>query len=68
MPSATITPDSIRDDLTSLALDILETSGKLGHGPKSQAYGEFRKRIGVVPKEGGMNKGTEAFEGMKLGS
>ncbi|KAI9635560.1 uncharacterized protein MKK02DRAFT_32950 [Dioszegia hungarica] len=65
VPAASLTADQIRDGLTDLALSVLEKSGKLGQGPKSQAYGEFRKRIGVVEQDGGMNKGTEAFEGMK---
>jgi hypothetical protein len=65
VPSASLTPDAIRDGLTDIALSVLEKAGKLGQGPRSQAFGEFRKRIGVEARKDGMNKGTEAFEGMK---
>ena len=65
VPSASLTPDQIRDQLAELALDVLEKEGKLGQGPKSAAYGEFRDAIAVREKEGGKNKGTGLFDAQK---
>lgn len=55
----------MRDDLTDVALTVLDKAGKLGQGPRSQVYGEFRKRIGVVETKDGKNKGTQAFDAFK---
>jgi hypothetical protein len=69
VPSQEMTISQARDSLTDLALGVLDKSGKLGSGPRSQAYGEFRDRLEVkVGQDGAINGGNEALNLMKHAS
>ncbi|EIW68649.1 hypothetical protein M231_00521 [Tremella mesenterica] len=64
-PVSNMTPSECRDQLTQIAVDLLEANGGL-KGPKSQVYGDIRSRLDVGGKPGeGDNKGSEAFDLMK---
>jgi hypothetical protein len=63
-----LTGNQVRDKLTDIALKVLEDNKRLGSGPKSQAFGEFRSRLSPDPKGNGGNEGTEGFKhNSKLG-
>ena len=57
-----MTGNQVRDKLTDIALKVLEDNKRLGSGPKSKAFGEFRSRLSPDPKGNGGNEGTEGFK------
>jgi hypothetical protein len=57
-----LTGNQVRDKLTDIALKVLEDNKRLGSGPKSKAFGEFRSRLSPDPKGNGGNEGTEGFK------
>jgi len=61
-PGGDLTGNQVRDKLTDIALKVLEDNKRLGSGPKSQAFGEFRSRLSPDPKGNGGNEGTEGFK------
>ena len=66
VPVSGMTPSSCRDKLTDLALSVLEKHGKLGKGPRSKPFGDFRDRLEVrVSPDGGTNGGNAATNDMK---
>lgn len=65
VPVSTMTPSACRDKLTEVALSVLEKHGKLGSGPRSKAFGEFRDRLEVKQKGDYINGGNESLDDMK---
>jgi hypothetical protein len=66
VPSQTFTISEARNKLTELALDVLESTGALDAGPRSQAFGELRAAMEVrVGKDGGINGGNEGSDWVK---
>lgn len=61
-PGSDLSGNQVRDKLTDIALKVLEENNKLGSGPKSQAFGEFRSRL--TPNANG-NGGGEGFADFK---
>lgn len=61
-PSSDLTANQVRDKLTEIAMKVLEENKKLGSGPKSQAYGEFRSRLTPDPKGNGGSEGFADFK------
>jgi hypothetical protein len=57
-----LTGNQVRDKLTDIALKVLEDNKRLGSGPRSKAFGEFRSRLSPDPKGNGGNEGTEGFK------
>ena len=57
-----MTGNQVRDKLTDIALKVLEDNKRLGSGPKSKAFGEFRSRLSPDPKGNGGTEGTEGFK------
>lgn len=61
-PGSDLSGNQVRDKLTEIAMKVLEENNKLGSGPKSQAFGEFRSRLTPDPKGNG---GSEMFNEFK---
>lgn len=61
-PGGDLTGNQVRDKLTDIALKVLEENKRLGSGPKSKAFGEFRSRLSPDPNGNGGNEGTEGFK------
>ncbi|ORY24885.1 hypothetical protein BCR39DRAFT_545711 [Naematelia encephala] len=66
VPANTLTPNTVRDQLSEIAVDVLEKNGKLGQGPKSQVFGQFRDKIDVkASSDGHINGGNDGTVDMK---
>lgn len=67
-PGSDLSGNQVRDKLTEIAIKVLEDNNKLGSGPKSQAFGEFRSRLTPDPKGNGGSEGFADFKHCSMSS
>lgn len=67
-PGSDLSGNQVRDKLTEIAIKVLEDNNKLGSGPKSQAFGEFRSRLTPDPKGNGGSEGFAEFKHCSMSS